>query len=182
MGDMKRDLSISMTTASLYMLVAMVPLMLLLVLLYCAVWGSDMFVADLYRFMGWESLLPVLLIGVPVHELIHGIGWVLFGKISIRDVRFGLKSLTPYTHCKVPIRAKAYRMGAFMPGLMLGILPYVIGIMVGNGWIMAFGLLYILAAGGDLLVLWILRDVNREAWVEDHPSRAGCYVMEGRET
>jgi hypothetical protein len=178
MDDMKRDLSISLTTASLYMLVVMVPLMLLLVLLYCAIWGSDRFFTDLYRFMGWDSLLPVLLVGVPVHELIHGISWVWFGKISIRDVRFGLKTLTPYTHCKVPIRAKAYRMGAFMPGLILGILPYVIGLMVGDGWIADFGLLYILAAGGDLLVLWILRGVNSYAWVEDHPSRAGCYVMD----
>lgn len=175
---MKRDLSVSMTTASLYMLVVMVPLMLLLVLLYCGVWGSDRFFAGLYRFMDWDSILPALLIGVPAHELIHGLAWVWFGKISIKDIKFGLKSLAPYTHCKVPIRAKAYRMGAFMPVLLLGVLPYTIGLLAGNGWLPAFGLVYILAAGGDLLVLWILRGVDGQALVEDHPSQAGCYVME----
>ena len=34
------------------------------------------------------------------------------------------------------------------------------------------------AAGGDWLVLWLLRGVSPGAFVEDHPTRAGCYVLE----
>jgi hypothetical protein len=43
---------------------------------------------------------------------------------------------------------------------------------------MAFGLLFTFAAGGDALVLWLLRGVAPHRLVEDHPTRAGCFVWE----
>jgi hypothetical protein len=178
MSQRKRDLSISMTAATLYMLVFMIPLLVILLIPFTALWGLERFYIDLSRFMEWGSLLPALVIGVPLHELIHGLAWVRFGKLSLREIKFGLKSLTPYTHCKVPLSAKAYRAGALMPALLLGVLPYVFGLIRGDGWFITFGLVYIFAAGGDLMVLWILRGIDGQALVEDHPSRAGCYVME----
>jgi hypothetical protein len=167
-----------MTAATVYILILLIPLMALLILPYDALWGLEKFFMGLQRFMDWSSFLPAIIIGVPAHELIHGLSWMWFGRISIQEIKFGFKALTPYAHCKVPIRARAYRVGAFMPALLLGILPYGIGLISGSGWFTSFGLVYILAAGGDLLVLWILRGVSGEAWVEDHPYRAGCYVME----
>jgi hypothetical protein len=41
-----------------------------------------------------------------------------------------------------------------------------------------FGLLYTTAAGGDFLVLWILRNIKPNTLVEDHPTNAGCYIIE----
>jgi hypothetical protein len=175
---MKKDLSISMSAATVYILLMLIPLMVLLMIPFNAIWGMNTFFVGLEKFMDWPSFLPVILIGVPAHELIHGLSWVWFGKIPFRDIKFGLKALTPYAHCKVPMRARAYRFGAVMPAFLLGILPYVVGLVTGSGWFTSFGLVYILAAGGDLLVLWTLRSVSGEVWVEDHPSRAGCYIME----
>ena len=177
--DGKRDRSISIGAATVYMLVLLIPLMVLLVIPYNAIWGLDSFLNGVVRFLDWESFLLAILIGVPAHELIHGLAWAWFGKIPFREIKFGLKALTPYAHCKVPIQARAYRIGGLMPLLLLGVLPYAIGLISGNGWFLSFGLIYILAAGGDLLVLWTLRGIHGEAWVMDHPSRAGCYVMEG---
>ena len=175
---MKSDRSMSIGSASLFTLVIVLPTMVLLVVLYAAIWGSGNFFNALNRFLDWSSLLPVLIIGVPVHEGIHALSWLWLGKITKKDIRFGVKSLTPYTHCEVPIRASAYRGGAIMPALILGVLPYVIGLGTGLGWFTSFGLMYIFAAGGDLLILWILRGVKGEAMVEDHPLRVGCYVFE----
>ncbi len=61
--------------------------------------------------------------------------------------------------------------------LVLGILPSLIGIGIGNGWIMFFGFLFTVAAGGDLLVLWLIRDVRLSQLVEDHPTQLGCYLI-----
>ena len=44
--------------------------------------------------------------------------------------------------------------------------------------IMIFGLLFTLASGGDLLILWLIRKVKPGEFVQDHPTRAGCYVIE----
>jgi len=33
-------------------------------------------------------------------------------------------------------------------------------------------------AGGDFLILWLTRHVKAGMQVEDHPTNAGCYVLE----
>lgn len=177
----KRDLSISMGKAYLSIFLIVGPLCILLILLYRALWGIGNLLEGLSRLTDWRSIIPILLIGVPLHEIIHGLAWAYFGKKSPKCIRFGFqwRSLTPYAHCQVPIRAGAYRWGAGMPALLLGFLPYALGLIIGQGWFAAFGLLFILAAGGDLLVLWLIREVKREALVEDHPSRVGCVVDDG---
>jgi len=43
---------------------------------------------------------------------------------------------------------------------------------------MAFGFLYTVAASGDFLILWLIRNIKPNTHVEDHPTNAGCYVIE----
>ncbi|HEX5807060.1 MAG TPA: DUF3267 domain-containing protein, partial [Anaerolineales bacterium] len=114
------------------------------------------------------------------HELIHGISWVLFGHKPFSSVKFGFqwKTLTPYAHLKEPVKVNAYRLGAFLPGFVLGILVYSLSLVLGDGNLFLFGLLHTAAAGGDWLVLWLLRKVKSGTLVEDHPTHAGCYVIE----
>ncbi len=64
-----------------------------------------------------------------------------------------------------------------MPAVLLGILPSILGILTGNGYITIFGLFFILAAGGDIFILWLLRKVKAGVLVEDHPKRMGCYII-----
>ena len=98
---MKKDLSISLSAASVYILLLLIPMMALLIIPYTAIWGLESFLAGLYRFASWPSFLLVILIGVPLHELIHALAWMGFGKISLREIQFGVKALTPYAHCKI---------------------------------------------------------------------------------
>jgi hypothetical protein len=177
----KKDLSISISQAYVYMLAFVVPLIAVLSVLFVLAWGLVAFFDGLSSFARLSSAIPSLVIGVPLHELIHGLSWAYFGKRPIKDIKFGfqLSSLTPYAHSKVPLPARAYRIGALMPALVLGVLPYALGLATGMGWFTIFGLLYIFAAGGDLVVYWLIRKVDGETLVEDHPSRAGCYVLVG---
>ncbi|MFM8930375.1 MAG: DUF3267 domain-containing protein [Gemmataceae bacterium] len=121
--------------------------------------------------------------GIFVHEGIHALTWGYCGGFGLRSVRLGFqwKTTTPFAHSTVPISAWAYRLGAAMPGLMTGLLPSVAGTLAvmpglaGYGWFMTF------CAGGDVLVLLLLRGVPANALVEDHPTRAGCRVLQGPE-
>lgn len=129
----------------------------------------------------WNSaaLIVVVLLGVVVHELIHGISWVIFGHKPFSAIKFGFqwKTFTPYAHLKAPVEVNAYRIGGFMPGFILGILVYVLSLFLGDSNLFWFSLIHTTAAGGDWLVLWLIRNVKAGMLVEDHPTNAGCYVI-----
>lgn len=172
----KRDLSISMARANIIVMFVSIPVAILQFAIFGILHGME----KIETTWGFVLLLAVILPGVVVHELIHGLAWVVFGRTSFSAIKFGFqwKTLTPYAHLKEPVAINAYRMGAFMPGLILGILPYIISILLGDGNLFWFGLIHTIAAGGDWLILWLIRNVNTGAQVEDHPTNAGCYVLE----
>jgi hypothetical protein len=172
------DRSVSIARANFLMLLIAVPLVLALAVLYLLAWGAPNFGAGLQRFLQWRVVIPTLALGIPLHEAIHGLAWAAFGRRPLGDVRFGFqwKTLTPYAHLQVPVSAAAYRWGAAMPAVILGFLPYLAGLFLSQGLFACLGLFFIFTAGGDLLVLWLLRGVDSQALTEDHPSRAGCTV------
>jgi hypothetical protein len=124
--------------------------------------------------------LPVLVAGIVLHELIHGAAWAFYGKKPLTVIRFGInwRALAPYAHCPEPLDAGAYRLGAAAPGILLGALPAAIATWIGASWLIIAGLLFSVAAAGDILVLWIIRHVPSNLLVQDHPTRAGCIVYD----
>lgn len=121
----------------------------------------------------------MLIAGIVLHELIHGLVFGLFAKDGFKSIRFGVmwKMLTPYCHCKEPLKIKHYFAGALMPAFLLGIVPAVISWFNGNsGWLL-FGIFFTAAAAGDFMVVYVLRREDRNNLVQDHPSEAGCYVF-----
>lgn len=171
----KRDLSISMARANVIVLFTSIPVALLQFLLFVMLHGMDNLATT------WGSgLVIAIVLGIVVHELIHGLGWVIFGHKPFSAIKFGFqwKTITPYAHLKEPVEVNAYRIGGFMPGFILGILPYIFSLALGDGNLFWFSLVHTAAAGGDWLILWLIRNVKTGRLVEDHPTNAGCYVLE----
>ena len=171
----------SMVRATFYSVFFAIPATVLLMGAYLLLWGKQGLIDT--RMMVYKSFsltIIVLIIGVLVHELLHGLTWTWLGKKPFSAIRYGinLKVLSPYAHCREPLNIQAYRWGALMPGLLLGVIPAVLGIISGNGLYMSFGLLFTVAAGGDAMVLWSLRSEDSNALVLDHPSNAGCCIVE----
>jgi hypothetical protein len=65
-----------------------------------------------------------------------------------------------------------------MPGIILGFAPSLFGILTGHLGALLFGLLFTLAAGGDFLMLWLLRHEPQDSLILDHPSEIGCFIYE----
>lgn len=172
----KRDLSISMARANIVVMFVSIPVAVLQFALFAIVHGLK----KMETTWSFVLLLAVIFLGVVVHELIHGLAWVIFGRKSFSAIKFGFqwKTLTPYAHLKEPVEVNSYRMGAFMPGFILGILTYIFSLMLGNGNLFWFGLIHTVAAGGDWLILWLIRNIRAGSQVEDHPTNAGCYVID----
>jgi hypothetical protein len=138
----------------------------------------------LFTATGGFGLAALLIGAIVVHEAIHGITWMLAGRLRPGDIAYGVmwKALMPFAHPKPPITARAYAIGGAMPGIVLGLLPAIVGLATGRGAWSGFGAILLAAAAGDALVLWSLRGVPPAMLVRDHPSRVGCEIVDDTES
>lgn len=125
------------------------------------------------------KLIVAITIGVFIHELLHGLGWAIFAKKRWKSISFGIKweYLTPYCHCNEALRRNQFLVGAILPLLILGLLPVFISFFTGSFKLWLYGFFFTVAAGGDIIAIWMLRKVSREQMVQDHPSEMGFVVL-----
>ncbi len=175
----KEKLTINLVWANVFSFIIFLPTILLFTLPYYLIWGINSH-GFIHTFSPIKSIyiLVVLILGIVVHELIHGIFWAIFAKKGFHSIKFGVLwvMLTPYCHCKEPLKVKHYIIGAIMPAVLLGFLPAILSIIIGNVWFLIFGIFFTIAAAGDFLIVNLLRKENRNDLVQDHPSEAGCYI------
>lgn len=187
-----KELTIGAMEANLYALVFVIPILLVFGLPYFLLWHEKLSFNNMVVFMDawseWFLLSPLLIIivmgtGILLHELIHGITWSFFCKEGYRSIRYGVmwEFLTPYCHCKEPLALRPYLLGAVMPAVLLGFVPSIYGIISGSMLWLLFGLTFTLAAGGDFIMIWMLRKESKESLVQDHPTKIGCIVYDGAE-
>ncbi|MGN6391435.1 MAG: DUF3267 domain-containing protein [Gemmatimonadales bacterium] len=176
------DYSLGMLTANLLTVVAAGPLVAVLALAWAARWGWASLAAGVYGLLDPWILLLAVLPGIAAHELIHAVAWAAAARRPFAAMELGVRwrSLAPYAHPREPVPARAYRIGAVMPLLVVGIVPSLAAIALGAPRLMAWGLFFVFTAGGDVLVLWLIRGVPGGRLVEDHPTRVGCVVAGGQ--
>lgn len=156
-------------------------LSLVMLALPLAVYAVFYGVGSLFRYEGSDLLVMLVLFIALIfaHEGFHALGWMLFGGIKPSQISFGFlwKTLSPYAHAKAPMTAQAYRIGVILPLIFTGLLPFVVALALGSTPLAVVSALMISAAIGDVLVLWVIREVGAERLVLDHPSRIGCVVL-----
>ena len=121
-----------------------------------------------------------LLAGIFLHELLHGIPAAIFAKSGFKSVRFGVywKYLTPYTHFKEALPLKKYKIVLLTPGILLGIIPGIAGIVIQNFDMMMFGVVFTIGALGDYMVYERVKRMNNNILVKDHPKGMGLVLLE----
>lgn len=180
----KEQLTIDLTKANLFSLVILIPVILVFGLPYYLIWHNEMDIATLKDFFHkngignvfYASLLMVL--GIVIHELIHGITWSLFAKNGFKSMKFGVlwKMLTPYCHCKEPLKVKHYILGTIAPAVILGFIPAIVAIFLGHLGLLIFGMFFTFVATGDFMIINLLKKEKGDDFVQDHPSEAGCFI------
>lgn len=185
----KEELVIDLVKANKFGLLLFIPTTLLFGLPFFLIWMAHL---DFYtinksfssKAIATDGMLVFvyIILGIILHELIHGVTWALFAKKGFKSIKFGVfwKMLTPYCHCKVPLKVKHYIFGAITPAIFLGIIPAIIAIVNGNIWMLLFGMFFTMAAGGDFMIINLVRKENMNDFVQDHPSAAGCYIYRKR--
>jgi len=89
----------------------------------------------LYRALGGGWFGPAILAGIVAHELLHALTWALASALRHDHLRFGVnwRYLMPFAHPTAPLTARAYALGSAAPGLVLGVVPGVVGLAAGAG-------------------------------------------------
>ena len=164
--------TIGMLKANIVAIVVMALLGVLGLMAMYAIWG------DFSLGNPWNGMLFIIgfWVGVAVHELIHGFTWMRVTHSSFSHLRFGLLRGGVYCHTDVPMSKRKYVVGALMPLLLLGIVPFLLSYVIHSLWLMLFGVIFIGCAMGDVLIVWAIRHDSADTLVYDHPSEAGCVV------
>lgn len=155
---------------------------LLAVVLFAVVavagWAIMYSLWDNLHFGGIDSLIFLvgIVLGLVVHELVHGVTWLLLLKKGFSHLSFGLMTGAVYCHIDVPMDKRKYVIGALMPLLLVGVVPWVAAILSGSLTWMLVGAVMISGAIGDIMIVWTLRSEPTSTLVYDHPSEVGCYV------
>ncbi|HEX3010038.1 MAG TPA: DUF3267 domain-containing protein [Bacteroidales bacterium] len=186
-GYKEEELTIDLVKANIYGLLILIPIAVIYGLPYFLIWGDEI---GVHNAGSWEPSLIAgsrtgsilifisLVLGIILHELIHGITWYFFTEDGFKSIKFGIlkQMATPYCHCKEPLQVHAYLLGAVMPAIILGLIPAIIAMIIGNLGLLILAAFFTMAAIGDLMIINLLRKEKGVSFVLDHPSEAGCFV------
>lgn len=181
-GYKRTDLTIGIVKANLVTLLIAIPVVVLGVLLFMWKNSTAAHFPDPQRAI---LLLVLIVVLIVVHELIHGITWSMFTERHFKDIEFDFMKeyFTPYCTCLVPLSKKHYILGALMPGILLGLVPTALGILLGSPLLFWIGIVMLLSAGGDLMIVMKLlafkkQNESTEVLIYDHPTQAGSVIFE----
>ncbi len=176
-----KDISISALQANLYAIPIIIISIVCLVSPFVLFWDWQTFTKGfLAIYQALPYFISAFVIGAFLHEVLHALGFLIFGKLKLSQVKIGIiwKYITPYAHCKIPLKAFVYRISLLLPAILLGIIPALVALITGKGWLLIYGILFTVLAGGDLLVFWLIRKVRSNELVKDHPERCGCFIVD----
>lgn len=180
----ERKETINLVTANIVSFVVLAIAAILFLVPYYLIWGRE--TGSAATESAWAFPLKsfvfvvFLVVGIVVHELIHGAFWGMYAKSGFKSISFGViwKMLTPYCHCSEPLKVKHYAIGALAPLVILGIIPAIAGVALHSFMTTLFGVIFIASAAGDIMVAWRLRKEPAENTILDHPTEAGYLVYE----
>lgn len=171
----RKEYTLSMGKVNIYSFLMIIPITTIFFFPFILIWDFETFDVGRKEFM--HLLLFVFIFGIIIHELLHGITWAIFAKKGFRSIKFGVNGLTPYCHCKEPLKVQHYRLGGIMPLIIMGIIPAIAGLVLGNGLFLCVGIFFSWTAGGDIMSLFMLQKFDKNTMVSDHPDKLGFYIM-----
>ena len=142
-------------------------------------WGLSGWNIDLQpdSFNRWVFLGSLVML-VAIHEALHALAALLWGKAPFSSIRFGFKWkwIAPYCHCASPMRMAAFRKFTLLPFAVTVTVSGVLLLLDPSLWTLLLFSLAFSGCAGDVMVYFKIQDFPSCLWVQDHPSEIGCYV------
>lgn len=127
-------------------------------------------------------LIPnlIIIIGIIIHELIHGLFMALFSNKNWNSVKFGFikKHLMPFANCTDPLTSKQMLIIALAPFFILGFFPSMYGILSGNLFFLFIGFSMTLGAVGDFIYAYLIIKTGLNHKILDHKNKVGFTIID----
>jgi hypothetical protein len=180
--------SMSFLKANLVAVLYPVPLVILYVAIFVLAtenrWpgqgDSVSFTVSAFEPFLWLLLYIVSFFGcIVLHEFFHALFFLRGCDYGWKSIVFGVKSATPYCHCKEVMPVSVYRQSLLAP-LWAVCIPLVAASMItGNVFLMLLTVSMIFGSGGDLAIYWMIRKYpGKTAYVWDMEDAVGCIIYE----
>lgn len=171
-GYTERKVTFSSKKATVLGGLSVLPLVVIFAVIYRIALVGRAHLTELTGPSFYFTLVPIIIVSIVVHELLHGIGWALSSGKGWSVVRFNINVLMPSCACKVALKKKSYLTGVLAPFVILG-LGSILFVFVYPGTVSLLTLMVnFIAAGADLLIaVNVLREGN--CLIADHPTEAG---------
>jgi len=130
----------------------------------------------------WDYLIALALAApfLVVHEPLHGLAAVLYGRVRWRDLRFGVswRAGGATCHIKVPITVKAARITGIAPLILSAPITLVILLMYPSRVTAMLAAFTLVVCTGDMLMLHRLQPYDAHLLFVDHPSECGFDIYQ----
>lgn len=135
-----------------------------------------------FAFTIWNVLFFVVgyVVLIVLHELFHLLGFRVFGKVPWKRMIVGmnLKLGVAYATTDLPMTNGAIRKALLLPFWTTGVVPAIIGLVMGNGIWLGLAAFLIGGAAGDFAMYKELKKLPDDWLVKDDPQLPKLYLFE----
>ncbi len=117
----EKEFTLSTGKVNLYSLLMIIPITAIYLIPFILIWDYKLLNFGRKEFM--NLFLYILIFGIIIHELLHGITWAFFTKKGFKSIKFGNKRNNSLLSLQRTIKSKtlsAWRSNAF---IVMGIIP-----------------------------------------------------------
>lgn len=121
----------------------------------------------------------VSIVYIVIHEVLHGVSFVLFSKHKWSSIKFGLLLSQGLAYCIsiVPVSIRRARSSLMMPLYVVCIPLYVIALVTTNLPMAIFAVILASGSIGDVYYLWKLRTATTNQYmIEELPTKSGYQI------
>lgn len=144
------------------------------------IFGSFSFVIEgIDSLLYFAGFIISFLLYIVIHELLHGVGFVLFGEATIKDLKFGVifKNGMAYCISTVPVSVKTSRISLMMPVYVICIPMYIIGVITNSFYISLLAVFFLSGSVGDFYYMLLLRKTDKNLYMyEEAPTKTGYQI------
>lgn len=172
----ERPMKISMVKINILGIILIIAMYALTEGIYYLLWHKE--------FETWISLwgFIAIILGLAIHELIHGITAAIFSERGWKSIKFGVmwQYLAPYCHCKEPLPLRNYRLVVLMPSIM-ALVIWATALIFNWHTLLVASTILIVGGCGDYMVFYKLRNESSRALVYDYPDTIGGAIFEPKD-
>lgn len=133
-----------------------------------------------FSLKGIALFLIGYLVLIVVHEIFHLIGFVLFGKVPLSSLNYGLdlKLGIAYATTSEPVQNHTMRKVLLLPFWTTAAFPTLVGFWFDSQILVLLGAMLTAGAFGDFIMYKELRKEKNTAWIIDDPSLPRLHVYD----